>query len=73
MSRSKSPLSEKQFGKIDASRRMDAIADHLIAANMLAESHPDADLRYLLSDALMHVGQTIAAMNGTPAPSVSAD
>ena len=52
---------------------MDAIATHLAAAARLAESRADADLHYLLGDALAYVGQRMNELDGQPANGLSAD
>lgn len=55
------------------SRTIDEIAAHLAAASRLASKQPDAELHYLLSDALMYVGQQISELDGQPANGSSAD
>ena len=52
---------------------MDAIATHLAAAARLAENRADADLHYLLGDALAYVGQRMNELDGQPANGLSAD
>ena len=43
------------------------------AAARLAESRADADLHYLLGDALAYVGQRMNELDGQPANGLSAD
>ena len=67
------PKARARARSMPASHAIEEIAAHLTAARRLAEAHPDADLHYLLSDALMYVGQQMTKLDGQPADGSSAD
>lgn len=67
------PVTAKRPARGTPQYRIRAIAEHLAAANVLAEDQADADLRYLLSDALMYLDEKIKALDTPPANGLSAD